>query len=41
MSNSATDPACFTTLPRDTNQALGIGRFAIDFMSGAIGKPDP
>jgi 2-methylcitrate dehydratase len=38
-----TDPAVLanqTVLPRDTNQALGIGRFAIDFMSGAIGNPD-
>ena len=26
-------------LPRDSNQALGIGRFAVDFMSGKIGKP--
>ncbi|MCE2882510.1 MAG: MmgE/PrpD family protein, partial [Planctomycetaceae bacterium] len=29
-----------TVLPRNTNQALGIGQFAIDFMSGKIGKPD-
>lgn len=28
------------TLARDTNQALGIGQFAIDFMSGALG-PGP
>ena len=38
-----TDPAVLanqTVLPRDTNQALGIGRFAIDFMSGKIGNPD-
>lgn len=28
------------TLPRDSNQALGIGRFAIDFMSGSLG-PGP
>jgi len=28
------------TLKHDTNQALGIGRFAVDFMSGKIGKPD-
>jgi len=27
----------FTTLPRDTNQALGIGRFALDFMAGRLG----
>jgi 2-methylcitrate dehydratase len=25
------------SLPRDTNQALGIGQFAIDFLSGALG----
>jgi len=31
----------FVTLPRDTNQALGIGRFAIDFLSGELGDgPD-
>ena len=29
-----------TVLPRNTNQALGIGHFAIDFMSGKIGSPD-
>ncbi len=28
------------TLKHDTNQALGIGRFAVDFMAGRIGKPD-
>ncbi len=27
------------TLGRDTNQALGIGQFACDFMSGRIGEP--
>lgn len=27
-------------LRHDTNQALGIGRFAVDFMSGKVGKPD-
>ncbi len=27
-------------LPADTNQALGIGEFAVRFMSGGIGKPD-
>lgn len=26
-------------LPRDSNQALGIGQFAVDFMSGKIGRP--
>jgi 2-methylcitrate dehydratase len=29
-----------TVLARNTNQALGIGQFAIDFMSGKIGNPD-
>ncbi|MHC4108855.1 MAG: MmgE/PrpD family protein, partial [Planctomycetota bacterium] len=29
------------TLPRDTNQALGLGRFAVDFMAGSPGSPDP
>jgi 2-methylcitrate dehydratase len=28
------------TLPRDINQALGIGQFAIDFLAGALG-PGP
>ncbi|MHC4869305.1 MAG: hypothetical protein ACYTE2_06435, partial [Planctomycetota bacterium] len=41
MNTTATDSSCFTTLPSDSNQALGIGRFAIDFMTGAIGNPDP
>lgn len=26
------------TLPRDTNQALGIGQFAIDFLAGTLGS---
>ncbi len=26
------------TLPRDTNQALGIGQFAIDFLAGTLGN---
>jgi len=26
-------------LPKNSNQALGIGAFAVDFMSGAIGEP--
>ena len=30
----------FTHLPADSNQALGIGRYAIDFMTGALG-PGP
>ncbi|MHC4946721.1 MAG: MmgE/PrpD family protein [Planctomycetota bacterium] len=28
------------TLPRDTNQALGIGRYAVDFMRGGGSGPD-
>ena len=28
-------------LPRNSNQALGLGVFAADFMSGKIGKPAP
>jgi 2-methylcitrate dehydratase len=39
MTTAATDTTL--TLARDTNQALGIGRFAVDFMSGAIGDPAP
>ncbi len=27
------------TLPRNENQALGIGRFAVDFMDGKLGEP--
>jgi len=27
------------SLPKNSNQALGIGKFAIDFMSGTIGDP--
>ncbi len=27
------------TLPKNSNQALGIGQFAVDFMSGTIGEP--
>ncbi|MBL8745684.1 MAG: MmgE/PrpD family protein [Phycisphaerae bacterium] len=30
----------FVNLPRHSNQALGIGQYAIDFISGKIGKPD-
>ncbi len=29
-----------TALPADSNQALGIGQFAVDFMNGTIGNPD-
>lgn len=28
-------------LPADSNQALGIGQFAVDFMSGKLGAPAP
>ena len=37
---TATVADTFVCLNRDTNQALGIGRFACDFVSGAIGAPD-
>lgn len=33
------DSSTATLLGRDTNQALGIGQFAVDFMSGKVGKP--
>src|SRR6185436_3384158 len=33
------DSKAATVLPRSTNQALGIGQFAVDFMSGKFGKP--
>ncbi len=35
-----TSSATSVSLPRNTNQALGIGQFAVDFMSGKLGKPD-
>lgn len=31
----------FVTLSRDSNQALGIGRFAVEFMAGKLGEPSP
>jgi 2-methylcitrate dehydratase len=31
----------FLTLPRTDNQALGIGRYAVDFLSGKLGDPAP
>lgn len=34
------DDATQVFLGRNTNQALGIAQFALDFMSGKIGKPD-
>ena len=36
----ATTTDTFTHLPADSNQALGIAQFAIDFCSGKIGAPD-
>ncbi|MCA9286517.1 MAG: MmgE/PrpD family protein [Phycisphaerales bacterium] len=41
MSPAPATTASGTTvsLPRNSNQALGIGRFAVDFMSGRIGHP--
>jgi 2-methylcitrate dehydratase len=35
----ASTTATAITLPADTNQALGLGEFAVDFMSGSIGEP--
>jgi len=34
-----TNTKSYTTLPKNTNQALGIGVFAVDFVSEAIGEP--
>jgi len=28
------------SLPKNSNQALGIGEFAVEFMSGSVGEPD-
>ncbi len=36
----AVDAAAATTLPADSNQALGLARFAIDFFNGRLGEPD-
>jgi 2-methylcitrate dehydratase len=33
-------PATTVTLARDENQALALGRFAIDFLAGRLGEPD-
>ena len=33
------DPHTAVVLARDSNQALGIGQFAVEFTSGKIGKP--
>ena len=37
MTTTATETS--VTLPRDSNQALGIGQFAVDFMRGGVGTP--
>jgi len=37
---SATATETTVTLPRDSNQALGIGTFACDWFAGKIGTPD-
>jgi 2-methylcitrate dehydratase len=34
-------PNAYVTLPRTENQAVGIGRYAIDFIGGKLGSPDP
>ena len=36
---TTTDTTSSITLPRDSNQAIGIGRYACEFMSGRIGTP--
>jgi len=33
-------PDDFVLLPRDTNQALGLGKYSIDFLTGTRGEPD-
>jgi 2-methylcitrate dehydratase len=33
------DASTATLLPRDSNQALGIGQFAVEFMTGGKGRP--
>ncbi|RMD61045.1 MAG: hypothetical protein D6824_08505, partial [Planctomycetota bacterium] len=40
QSMPAVDAAAATTLPADSNQALGLARFAIDFFNGRLGEPD-
>jgi 2-methylcitrate dehydratase len=32
--------ASYVTLSRDSNQALGLGRYAVDFLGGSLGEPD-
>jgi 2-methylcitrate dehydratase len=38
---SNVDVASSTTVRRNSNQALGIGQFAVEFMTGRIGSPAP
>ena len=38
MPATSTEP--YVHLPADSNQALGIARYAIDFVSGKLGEPD-
>jgi len=33
-------PSTYVELPRNTNQAMGIGQYAVDFMSGKLGEPE-
>ncbi|HEX5106245.1 MAG TPA: MmgE/PrpD family protein, partial [Pirellulaceae bacterium] len=33
-------PTTYVQLPADTNQALGVGQYAIDFLAGRLGQPD-
>jgi 2-methylcitrate dehydratase len=40
LTNTVSAPHAIT-LPRTTNQAFGIGEFAVEFISGRIGEPDP
>lgn len=41
MSTVAAEPSTSVTLSRDSNQALGIAQFAIDFLSGSYAGPSP
>jgi 2-methylcitrate dehydratase len=33
-------PSTYVQLPADTNQARGLGQYAIDFLAGRLGQPD-
>lgn len=33
-------PTTYVQLPADTNQARGLGQYAIDFLAGKLGQPD-